>query len=835
MAQTIKLKRSSTEGAEPSTSDLALGEVAINTFDGKMFIKKNDGSDSIVELGTGGGGEATYTKTTVTATAGQTTVSSLTYTAGLVDVYLNGARLVVGQDVTATNGTSVVLASGANLNDIIQVVAFKTSDAFTPASPTFTGTVTAPIVNASTSLKIAGVAVTSTASELNLLDGVSTTPAELNLLDGATVTTAELNLLDGVTATTAELNLTAGLTATTAELNKLDGATCSTVELNTLTGLTSTAAELNLLDGVTATTLELNKLDGVTATTAELNYVDGVTSNIQTQIDAVVPGVHTISFTANGAIAANKPVILQTDGKVAEVAIADRTKTTTFDRATLNFLDPPGYDNYGENIVWDSGNTGIFVMCGKGRGTVTYPSNDGAPRVGTVTGLGADATITMGLETTNLNTSQEYRTMGVIALDAGRFMFHFEKSSENTYVIGQIVGTGTSAKLMLGKSEYTSGNAGDVDSTQQNQRTGHSMAYDPAVNKVVAVWGAGTGDRLRAQCISIDGLGLSLETPIAVDNEYNTTSQNRAPVIAADPNTSGLYVVAWRGVAAISYSGAFRQLKLTGTTLTTPASIKYLPDSAGYFSASSKHEGFSIVFDPTTARQFIVLESGLDGVRSWTAQVPSASGAFSSYITFTDTTNSNGTQVTTDLCGTVGLASIGQTASGEDGKYIVMYTPYTGSDTGKVYQQIGSLDGTTMTWGTRTQIDDHIMVMANTVTSQMVISADPIVAGRVIGLIYEKVADGGSWDGRFHIHLTEVGGVYNTTNLAGNFMGVAESAIADTASGNVAIKGGVATLSSLTPDSTYYVQGSGAINTTASTGTNIGKAVTTTKLLLKGL
>ena len=116
MAQTIKLKRSSTSGAEPSTSDLELGEVAINTYDGKMFIKKNDGSDSIVELGTGGGGEATYVKSTVTATQGQTTVTGLTYTAGLVDVYLNGAKLVVGQDVTATNGTSIVLASGANLN-----------------------------------------------------------------------------------------------------------------------------------------------------------------------------------------------------------------------------------------------------------------------------------------------------------------------------------------------------------------------------------------------------------------------------------------------------------------------------------------------------------------------------------------------------------------------------------------------------------------------------------------------------------------------------------------------------------------------------------------------
>jgi hypothetical protein len=44
-----------------------------------------------------------------------------------------------------------------------------------------------------TSLKIGGVAVTSTAAELNLLDGVTSTTAELNILDGVTATAAELN------------------------------------------------------------------------------------------------------------------------------------------------------------------------------------------------------------------------------------------------------------------------------------------------------------------------------------------------------------------------------------------------------------------------------------------------------------------------------------------------------------------------------------------------------------------------------------------------------------------------------------------------------------------
>ncbi len=45
--------------------------------------------------------------------------------------------------------------------------------------------------------KINGTAVTSTAAELNILDGVTSTAAELNTLDGVTSTAAELNLLDG--------------------------------------------------------------------------------------------------------------------------------------------------------------------------------------------------------------------------------------------------------------------------------------------------------------------------------------------------------------------------------------------------------------------------------------------------------------------------------------------------------------------------------------------------------------------------------------------------------------------------------------------------------------
>jgi len=60
----------------------------------------------------------------------------LAYTVGAEQVYLNGVLLVRGSDYTATNGTSVVLASGAVLDDVLLVVAYGTfnvADAYTIA------------------------------------------------------------------------------------------------------------------------------------------------------------------------------------------------------------------------------------------------------------------------------------------------------------------------------------------------------------------------------------------------------------------------------------------------------------------------------------------------------------------------------------------------------------------------------------------------------------------------------------------------------------------------------------------------------------------------------
>ena len=138
MAQTIKLKRSATSGAVPSTASLELGEVAINTYDGKMYIKKNVvGTETIVEVGAGGAGglasvsylEAGMIEYEYTATLNQTTFSgaddnsaTLSYTAESILVFLNGVLQDDGLDYTATDGSSVVFSVGLAAADEVRIV-----------------------------------------------------------------------------------------------------------------------------------------------------------------------------------------------------------------------------------------------------------------------------------------------------------------------------------------------------------------------------------------------------------------------------------------------------------------------------------------------------------------------------------------------------------------------------------------------------------------------------------------------------------------------------------------------------------------------------------------
>ena len=50
MAQVLKLKRTAVNGKIPTTSNLELGELAMNTFDGRIFLKKDSGTPIVNEV-----------------------------------------------------------------------------------------------------------------------------------------------------------------------------------------------------------------------------------------------------------------------------------------------------------------------------------------------------------------------------------------------------------------------------------------------------------------------------------------------------------------------------------------------------------------------------------------------------------------------------------------------------------------------------------------------------------------------------------------------------------------------------------------------------------------
>ncbi len=153
----------------------------------------------------------------------------------------NATRLEfqLGASEAASTDTKKMTLSSAGLLTITDDLVIKSGGTIGGANDTDLLTLGNGILTVAgeisvTTLDIGGTNVSSTAAELNILDGVTSTAAELNILDGVTSTAAELNILDGVTSTAAELNILDGVTSTAAELNVLDGITAVVGELNAL-------------------------------------------------------------------------------------------------------------------------------------------------------------------------------------------------------------------------------------------------------------------------------------------------------------------------------------------------------------------------------------------------------------------------------------------------------------------------------------------------------------------------------------------------------------------------------------------------------------------------
>ena len=199
----------------------------------------------------------------------------------IVDTNFSGATDLDGGVLTLdADGDTTITADTDDQIDI----AIAGADDFRFTANTFTALSGSSVVIPDGGLTLGSTAVTSTAAELNILDGVTSTAAELNILDGVTSTAAELNILDGVTSTASELNLVDGITAGTVSASKavivdsnkdltgLRNLTISgdlTVSGDDITMGTNTAGNLLIADGTNFNSVAVGSLSEISTVASD--------------------------------------------------------------------------------------------------------------------------------------------------------------------------------------------------------------------------------------------------------------------------------------------------------------------------------------------------------------------------------------------------------------------------------------------------------------------------------------------------------------------------------------------------------------------------------------
>jgi hypothetical protein len=106
MANTIKLKRGS--GSDPSASDLAVGEVAVRTDEGKLFTKKDDGT--VAEI-SGGGGIDDGDKGDITVSNSGAT---FTIDSGVItNAKISGSAAIAGSKISPSFTSDITIAEAS--------------------------------------------------------------------------------------------------------------------------------------------------------------------------------------------------------------------------------------------------------------------------------------------------------------------------------------------------------------------------------------------------------------------------------------------------------------------------------------------------------------------------------------------------------------------------------------------------------------------------------------------------------------------------------------------------------------------------------------------------
>ena len=112
MAVKIELKRSAVPGRVPTTSSLNLGELALNTYDGKVYLKQDNGTASIIELGSASG---SFTGSFTGSLLGTASYAIYAETSSYANNFFVSGTLTAQTIIVQTISSSIIYSSGSNI------------------------------------------------------------------------------------------------------------------------------------------------------------------------------------------------------------------------------------------------------------------------------------------------------------------------------------------------------------------------------------------------------------------------------------------------------------------------------------------------------------------------------------------------------------------------------------------------------------------------------------------------------------------------------------------------------------------------------------------------
>ena len=330
-----------------------------------LYTKRAD--NTVIPVGSIAPGSHTYTRTTFAATAAQTTFT-VSYNPNLLEVYINGV-LLARTDYTATNGSTIVLATGADLNDVVEVVAFTVYNLNTVLSSNIIGTI--PISAGGTNATTAADARTNlglgTAATTN--STAYATSAQGTLADNAVsaITSTDSSVTVTTTGTSKNLSVSySGLVGAVPTWNQNTTGNAATATL----AATATNVAYSGLTGTVPTWNQNTTGNAATATlaaTATNVAYSGLTGTIPTWNQNTTGNAATTTNVAYSGLTGTVPTWNQNTtgtsaGLSSTLVIASGGTGQTTANAAFNALAPSQSGNTGKILSTNGTDTSWVVM-----------------------------------------------------------------------------------------------------------------------------------------------------------------------------------------------------------------------------------------------------------------------------------------------------------------------------------------------------------------------------------------------------------------------------------------------------------------------------------------